>query len=124
MSFEILQCKLQVEMDSALNDKPEDQQNDKTVKETIFTSVIGPDNHGRMRMFSHGPTPKELYGTAAVRAANLAKVNEQLCGKISHLENEITQQKQTMEERLAQMQEEMASQSYMLTQLMREQQNL
>ncbi|KAK1271868.1 hypothetical protein QJS04_geneDACA024630 [Acorus gramineus] len=32
------------------------------VQERVFTSVMGPDGHGRVRTFSFGPSPTNIFG--------------------------------------------------------------
>ncbi|KAK1322792.1 hypothetical protein QJS10_CPA02g00539 [Acorus calamus] len=49
------------QMEHRLSDVPEPKQT-QAVRERVFTSVMGPDGHGRVRTFGFGPSPTDIFG--------------------------------------------------------------
>ncbi|PRQ27511.1 putative transposase, Ptta/En/Spm, plant [Rosa chinensis] len=60
-----------------LRDMPEDEQND-TFREEVFTTVMGEDTHGRVRMYGIGVTPSQVFGNSKTSETTEKKTIEEM----------------------------------------------
>ena len=56
----------QSRINDLLSQVPESSQS-ATFREEVFTKVLGPDDHGRIRTYGLGPCPSEVFGTKYTR---------------------------------------------------------
>ena len=61
--------------------------------DSMYTQVIGPERHGRVRCFGFGATPSVVFGATSKKEANVA-----LASKLKETEEEITHFKQREEQ--------------------------
>lgn len=74
-----------------------EQSSGSIVEDEIFSQIMGPERHGRVRGYGLGPTPTSVFGKGPTRAELISELKESN-KRNEEMKDEIGQLKKMMEE--------------------------